>query len=191
MKELADWDRVARIDSVPTTLFLLTQARLSGGSFAREKFPGLRALEAVMNDLEKTFGTWRVAWGEVNRLQRVHTSGDEPFSDERQSWPVVGGPGAAGIVFTYNARAEKDQNRRYGTSGNTFVSVVEFGKQIRARSVLVFGQSADPKSPHYTDQAELYAQGKFKDVRFTQKEVKANLERSYHPGDGIQRNGNR
>ncbi len=184
MKELADWDRMARTDSAAATLFLLTAERANRDGKSLDYDIRLRLLETVMNDLEKTFGTWRVAWGEINRLQRVHTSGEEPFSDERQSWPVVGGPGAAGLVFTYNARAEKGQKRRYGTSGATFVSVVEFGKQIRARSVLVFGQSADPKSPHFTDQAELYSQGKFKDVRFTMKEIKANLERSYHPGDG-------
>src|SRR5262245_6658842 len=183
IKEMSDWDGVARIDSTPATLYLLTSERATRDGKNLDYDVKLRLLETVMNDLEKRFGTWRVAWGEINRLQRVHTSGDEPFSDERQSWPVAGGPGAAGLVFTYNARAEIGQKRHYGTSGNTFVAVIEFGKQIRARSVLVFGQSADPKSPHYTDQAGLYAQGKFKDVRFTPKEVKSNLERSYHPGD--------
>jgi acyl-homoserine-lactone acylase len=182
IRELADWDRVARIDSVATTLFLLTYERANRGGNNLDYKARLRLLETVMNDLEKAFGMWRVAWGEINRLQRVHTDGDEPFSDERRSWPVAGGLGAAGIVFTYNARAENGQKRRYGTSGNTFVSVVEFGKQIRARSVLVFGQSADPKSQHHTDQAELYAQGKFKDVRFSLSEIKADLEVSYHPG---------
>jgi acyl-homoserine-lactone acylase len=183
IRELADWDRVARTDSVATTLFLLTNERAFRDGKNLDYKARLRLLETVINDLEKTFGKWRVAWGEINRLQRVHTGGDEPFSDERQSWPVAGGPGAAGLVFTYHARAEKGQKRRYGTSGNTFVSVVEFGKQLRARSVLVFGQSADPKSPHYTDQAELYAQGKFKDVRFSLRDIKANLEESYHPGE--------
>jgi acyl-homoserine-lactone acylase len=182
IRELADWDRVARTDSVATTLFLLTNERVIRDGKNPDYKAMLRLLETVMNDLEKTFGKWRVSWGEINRLQRIHTGGDEPFSDERQSWPVAGGPGAAGFVFTYHARAEKGQKRRYGTSGNTFVSVVEFGKQLRARSVLVFGQSADPKSPHYTDQAEIYAQGKFKDVRFSLSDIKANLEESYHPG---------
>src|SRR5215475_5109776 len=183
IKEMSDWDGVARIDSTPATLYLLTSERATRDGKNLDYDVKLRLLETVMNDLEKRFGTWRVAWGEINRLQRVHTSGDEPFSDERQSWPVAGGPGAAGLVFTYNARAEIGQKLHYGTSGNTFVAVIEFGKQVRARSVLVFGQSADPKSPHYTDQAGLYAQGKFKDVRFTPKEIKSNLERSYHPGD--------
>jgi penicillin amidase len=182
IRELANWDRVAKIDSVATTLFLLANERATGGSQNQDQFVRLRNLETVMGELEKTFGTWRVAWGEINRLQRVHTSGSEPFSDEKQSWPVAGGPGAAGVVFTYNARAEKGQKRRYGASGNTFVSVVEFGQQPRARSILVFGQSADPQSKHHLDQAELYAQGKFKDVRFTLKEIKASAERAYQPG---------
>jgi acyl-homoserine-lactone acylase len=183
LKELGDWNHVARTDSIATTLFLLTNERAIENGKNPDYKARLRLLEAVMSDLEKTFGTWRVAWGEINRLQRIDSSGEEPFSDERQSWPVAGGPGSAGIVFTYNARVEKGQKRRYGTSGNTFVSVVEFGNQPRARSVLVFGQSADPKSKHHTDQAELYAQGKFKDVRFTLKEIKADLEASYHPGE--------
>jgi acyl-homoserine-lactone acylase len=181
--ELVDWDRVAKTDSVAATLFFLTNERANRDDKSKDAKARLRLLETVMNDLEKDFGTWRVAWGEINRLQRVHTGGDEPFSDERRSWPVAGGPGAAGVVFTYNARIEKGQKRRYGRSGNTFVSVVEFGKEPRARSILVFGQSADPKSPHHTDQAELYAQGKFKDVRFTLKEIKADLEASYRPGE--------
>jgi penicillin amidase len=182
IRELANWDRVAKIDSVATTLFLLTNERAIGNSQNQDQFVRLRNLGTVMSELEKTFGTWRVAWGEINRLQRVHTSGSEPFSDEKQSWPVAGGPGAAGVVFTYNARAEKGQKRRYGASGNTFVSVVEFGQQPRARSILVFGQSADPQSKHHLDQAELYAQGKFKDARFTLKEIKASAERAYQPG---------
>jgi acyl-homoserine lactone acylase PvdQ len=68
-------------------------------------------------------------------------------------------------------------------SGSAYVSVVEFGPQVRALSVVPYGQSGDPSSPHYFDQAPLFASGRFKPSWFTMDEIRANLEQSYRPGD--------
>ncbi|MFN3164048.1 MAG: penicillin acylase family protein, partial [Pseudohongiellaceae bacterium] len=72
--------------------------------------------------------------------------------------------------------------RMYGTSGNSFVAAVEFGERVRARAITVGGLSNDPDSPHFDDQAQMYAEGEFRDVLFYPEDITANLEREYQPG---------
>ena len=146
-------------------------------------WPRIRALEAVVSNLERDWGTWEVSWGEINRLQRVHTSGRELFSDTRPSLPVPGAAGPLGIIFNFYARPEKGQKRRYGYLGNTYISVIEFGREPQTRSLLVFGESANPTSSHYLDQAGLYAAGEMRESWFMLPEIKRRSERSYHPGE--------
>jgi penicillin amidase len=174
---LRQWDGVGRIDSVATTLFVRWEAARRGAT----KDP-LAALAQVKANLETAWGTWRVAWGEVNRLQRVHTSGtQEPFSDARPSVPIPGAPSFTGTIFTFGASPVAGQKRWYGTVGNTYIAVVDFAKKPVTRSLLVFGQSADPASKHFFDQAELYSTQKFKPAWFEFGDVRKNTERSYRP----------
>jgi acyl-homoserine lactone acylase PvdQ len=185
---LGAWDRRATIDSVPTTLYLLWFESLIPAIIARPASLTasqlVTTLGNVMHALEKDFGTWRVKWGEVNRHQRCDLRVAQPNSDARDSLPIAGGHGSAGMVFCYLARAgEGKSHRRYGYHGHSYASVVELGEHVRALSIVPFGQSRDPASPHYLDQAPLYAQGKFKPAWFTREEIEAHLERAYHPGE--------
>jgi penicillin amidase len=184
------WNCTSTVDCVPMTIFVLTFDKVLKMVNNKDifNFPRIRALEATVTELEKSYGTWKVAWGEINRLQRIHGSqvdmlGKGAFRDDQASLPVAGSPGPVGIVFNFYALPQTGQKRRYGVGGHSFVGVVELTERPRAKTILQFGQSGDPSSPHWFDQALLYAKGEFKTSWFEKSAVESNCERHYHPGD--------
>lgn len=139
----------------------------------------LKLLEDAISDLEKLYGNWRIAWGDINRFQR--TAGSQ-FSDNEPSLPVGLAPGTWGSLPSYVSR-RTDTKKRYGYSGNSFVAAVEFGKRLKAKTILTGGESFEPSSVHYTDQAAGFIEGKFKDINFYKEDVLKNARRSYRPGE--------
>ncbi len=175
---LREWDRIATKESVATTLFVLW-ANGFNPDRVTQRDRWLQQLTGVVEGLAAAWGTWAVPWGEINRIQRPDAAGLLPFNDDLPSLPVAGAPGWLGSVFTFHARPAEGGRRHYGEHGNSFVKVVEFAPTVRARSIFVFGQSGDPESPHYFDQAALYSATEFKPAWFTREDVEAHSERTY------------
>ncbi len=187
---LGSWDCISAVDSVAMTLFAEAYDRALKMAAKRDlkDFPRVRALEATLADLVQTRGTWKVAWGELNRLQRIHGSmidmrGQGGFRDDKPSLAIAGAPGPLGVVFNFYAAPQPGQKRRYGVAGHSFVAAVELAEQPKAKTILQFGESGDPDSPHWFDQAALYAKKQFKPSWYSQADIAAHSERRYHPGE--------
>jgi acyl-homoserine lactone acylase PvdQ len=161
----------------------LERYRRAGG--AEGEWPRMRALEEVIADFQQNWEGRLVTWGEINRLQRIHSNGGVPFDDNGVSLAVPGAPGWAGVIFAFATTAGPSAKRRYGISGHTWVGVVEFGARPTARSIVTFGQSADSTSPHWFDQAPLYARGEFKQAWFWRDDVERQARRTYRPGPAV------
>lgn len=142
----------------------------------------LNTLMTVVNNFKSKFGKWNVAWGELNRYQRVSNDILQQYDDSKESFPVAFASSAWGMLPAYNSNYYTGTKLRYGTSGNSFVCAVEFGPRIKAKSVLAGGVSGDVHSPHFKDQLLMYTKGQFKEVLFYREDVEKKMERTYKPG---------
>lgn len=143
----------------------------------------LRALAAASDRLAEDFGTWRTPWGRINRFQRLTGDIVQPFSDAAPSIPVPFTASQWGSLAAFGARQYPGTKRWYGTSGNSFVAVVEFGDRVRARAVTAGGESGHPGSKHFDDEAGRYASGDLREVYFYPDQLKGHTQRTYHPGE--------
>jgi acyl-homoserine-lactone acylase len=143
----------------------------------------LAALSDALNRLRSDFGWWQVPWGDINRFQRTSPAIDHPFSDAAPSIPVAFPSARWGSLASFGAAPKPGTRKWYGTSGNSFVAVVEFGRRVRARAVNAGGESGNPASPHFNDQAERYATGALREVYFYPDQLSGHIERRYEPGD--------
>ncbi len=195
---LADWDFKADTGSAAMTLahFYGTKYYEEGQypegmtPMERVKYWGstspnnekLRVFEAVIDQLSEDFGTWQIPWGEVNRYQRLNGDVRQAFDDDKPSIPIGFASGRWGALAAYGARYHNNTKKIYGTRGNSFVAAVEFGEKLKAKTILAGGQSGDPKSPHFDDQIQKYADVQWKDVPFYKEDVLKRAKETYGPG---------
>jgi len=143
----------------------------------------LEIFSQSLKQLEKDFGSQETEWGEFNRYQRINGDIYQSFNDSLPSIPVGMASGFWGALASFGTRHGKNTKRQYGVSGNSFVAVVEFGDKVAAKTMLAGGQSGDPNSSHFDDQAQRYADGLFKTVAYYREDILKRAESTYHPGE--------
>ena len=195
---LRDWDYRFGVNSIATSLAnfwgvdieqrVAHEARAAGMSvedYAADKATPRELLQSLADasaKLTADFGTWQTPWGDINRFQRFNDDIASRFDDAKPSIPVPFTSSRWGSLASFGARAYANTKKWYGTSGNSFVAVVEFGDSVRARAVTAGGESGDPASPHFDDEATRYATGNLRTVYYYPSQLQGHIERVYHPG---------
>jgi acyl-homoserine lactone acylase PvdQ len=195
---LRKWDYRWGVTSIPTSLAVfwgdearrrVGGGRRGGGGAGDDAFASapaeqlLQALAAASDKLAADFGSWKTPWGDINRFQRINDDIAPSFDDAGPSIPVGFTSSQWGSLASFGARAYTGTKKWYGTSGNSFVAVVEFGETVKAKAVTAGGESGNTASKHFSDEAKRYSAGELRDVYFYRSQLKGHTEREYHPGN--------
>ena len=188
---LERWDNTAAAESRGGVLFqtwwqMHTRGMPVDSAYARPWTPdaptttpvGLRdparaaqTFAAAVEETIRRYGAFDVPWGEVHRVRMGATD-----------VPVSGCGGALGCFRVLNFRTDPD-GKRSVIGGDGWVLAVEFGREFpRAYSVLAYGNTNREDSPHFGDQAAMFARGEMKKVLFLPRDVDGDVKERYRPG---------
>lgn len=137
----------------------------------RDEAKALETFVKAVGEVKKRYGALDIAWGEAHRLRLA----------DGTDLPVGGSTNGMGSFRVLEYKDAPD-GKRVANSGDGWIFAVEFGDTPRAYSVVAYGESEYPDSPHMGDQAKLFANEELKPVRFSEADIKANQVAAYHPG---------
>ena len=189
---LRDWDYRWGLDSAPTSLAVFWGEALWAVSAQRAEDADitvwdymaerasdaqrLAALAEASERLVKDFGSVSVPWRVINRFQRNDGALVQSFSDTKPSIPIAFTSSQWGSLAAFGAKRYPGTRCYYGTRGNSFIASVEFGPKLEAWAISVGGESGDPASRHFLDQAQRFADGNFRKVYFYPADLEGHVE---------------
>jgi len=177
---LERWDRNAEVDSKGMVLFFTWASKFSVSNnstyttdwdinnpintpdgLADPKRAAM-LFEDTVKEIEKKFGKLDVPWGEYYRINYNGVN-----------LPANGTDGRLG-VFRVAWPARSDKKNMYVGGGDSWVAVIEFGKKIRAKALLSYGNSTEKDSPYNGDQLELFSKKELRDVWLYEDDIDIN-----------------
>ncbi|MDJ0919968.1 MAG: acylase [Henriciella sp.] len=173
-EHLAAWDRHMAADSRHAALGGLTVLRDITERFTKIPAPEpSEAFRQAVDYLITHHGRIDPTWGDVNRLVRGEVN-----------LPLDGGPDTLRAIYPAEVR---DDGYLHATAGDTWIALVEWAEDGTQSADVIhqFGNATlDETSPHYADQAPLFAEMKWREALLSREAVEANASCTYRPGSG-------
>ena len=173
LTDIQNWDRITNPTSYgagayASLYYQLTPFYYQLGKdriFTKEAL--YEALKITKDHLKTYFNAERIQLGEFQKLVRGN-----------KELPIFGLPD---VVTAMRGQPYKDGKIKI-THGESYIGLVRFTpNKTYFESVISFGNSRRPESPHYTDQMELYSNFETKTMSFDRSDVMKTAKKVYAP----------